>query len=220
VNIITYTPNSPEDILASALFQQNIIKIPFRMVSSTPAVKESTINTQTQTSHQQPAFLNRANLNTRMQIGEGTTFLPGKKDPSVAKLIDHVLEHGYVILPSIFTKTEVDNANAELERLEASESGPASKGGRNAFEGFQTKRVYSLPDKSRAFDCFPIHDTILKLNDYFLQPSYLLSSFHTVDIGPGEKPQGIHTDDGLIPLPRPRPLMGIVSKELPELDDY
>jgi hypothetical protein len=52
---------------------------------------------------------------------------------------------------------------------------------------------------------------VLKLNDYFLQENYLLTSFHTVTIQAGEKEQSMHTDDGLIDLPRPRPLMGIVS---------
>jgi len=147
----------------------------------------------------------------RIQLGNGTTFLPGKRDPAVAHLIDHVLEHGYVILPSIFTPAEVSTANNELERLESEKnSGPASQAGRNDFEGFNTGRIYALADKTRAFDCFPIHDTVLKLNDYFLQPNYLLTSFHTVNIRPGAKEQEMHTDDGLISLPRPRPLIGIV----------
>lgn len=151
-------------------------------------------------------------VNQRIQIGKGTTFLPDKKDPSVAHLIDHVLEHGYVILPNLFTPSEVSSANAELARLEALESsGPASQGGRNPFEGFQTKRIYALVDKSRVFDTFAINETVMKLNDYFLEPNCLMTSFHTVNIGPGSKEQEIHTDDGLIALPRPRPLMGIVS---------
>jgi hypothetical protein len=117
-----------------------------------------------------------------------------------------------VILPSIYTPAQVSLALAELDRLEALQSsGPASKGGRNAFEGFQTRRIYALPDKTRAFDCFPIHETVMKLNDYFLQPNYLITSYHTVNIGPGSREQEMHTDDGLIALPRPRPLMGIVS---------
>jgi hypothetical protein len=49
------------------------------------------------------------------------------------------------------------------------------------------------------------------LNDYFLQKNYLMTSFHTVVIGPGAREQGMHTDDGLIALPRPRPLIGTVS---------
>jgi hypothetical protein len=117
-----------------------------------------------------------------------------------------------VILPSIYTREQVETAKAELARLEALQSsGPASKGGRNDFEGLNTKRIYALADKSRAFDCFPIHPIPLALNDYFLQPNYLMTSYHTVNIEPGSKEQSIHTDDGLIPLPRPRPLMGTVS---------
>jgi hypothetical protein len=116
-----------------------------------------------------------------------------------------------VILPSIYTPSQVALANTELARLEAlSTSGPASHAGRNPFEGFNTGRIYALADKSRVFDCFPIHETVLKLNDYFLQPNYLMTSFHTVVIGPGAVEQQIHTDDGLIALPRPRPLMGVV----------
>lgn len=38
-----------------------------------------------------------------------------------------------------------------------------------------------------------------------------MTSYHTVVIKPGAKEQEIHTDDGLIALPRPRPLIGIVS---------
>jgi hypothetical protein len=144
-------------------------------------------------------------------LGEGTTFLPGLKYPSIQHFIDHILEHSYVILQNIYTTAQVDLANRELARLDAlGYAGPASKGGRNSFEGFNTNRIYALTDKSRAFDCFPIHPTVSALNDYFLQPNYLLNSYHTVVIQPREKGQMIHTDDGLISLPRPRPLMGTV----------
>ncbi len=97
-----------------------------------------------------------------------------------------------------------------MARLEALESGPASKGGRNAFEGFKTQRVYALADKSRVFDKFAIHPMVLGLNEYFLQEHYLISTLHTVNVGPGSESQALHTDDGLVALPRPRPLMGIV----------
>ena len=116
-----------------------------------------------------------------------------------------------MILPRIYTATQVSLANAELARLEALENaGPAAKAGRNPFEGFHTGRIYALADKSRVFDCFPIHPAVLALNDYFLQPNYLMTSFHTVNIRPGAREQNMHTDDGLIELPRPRPLMGVV----------
>lgn len=149
-------------------------------------------------------------VKNRIQLGSGTTFLPGPKEPSVAEHISHVLTNGYVILPSIYTPSEVSLALSELERLETEAAGPASQGGRNPFEGFKTNRVYALADKSRAFDVFPIHPTALAILDYFLQPNYLMTSYHTVTIKPGQLEQEIHTDDGLIPLERPRPLLGIV----------
>jgi len=151
---------------------------------------------------------------SRIQLGHGTTFLPGPKDASISHLITHVLEHGYVILPSLFPSSLVSRALDELTHLSSlpiEDSGPASHGGRNPFEGYKTNRIYALADKSRVFDDFAINETVLKLNDYFLQENYLLTSFHTVTIEAGEGAQSMHTDDGLIQLPRPRPLMGIVS---------
>ncbi|KAH8820818.1 hypothetical protein F5884DRAFT_745159 [Xylogone sp. PMI_703] len=149
-------------------------------------------------------------LQKRVTLGKGTTFLPGKKDPSVAHYINHVLEHGYVILPEIHSPSLVSKTLDEVSRLEAEESaGPAARSGRNAFEGFKTGRIYALSDKSRIFDEFAIHPVVTALNDYFLQPNYLLNTFQSVIIRPGEEPQNIHTDDGLIPIPRPKPLFGI-----------
>ncbi|CZR66854.1 uncharacterized protein PAC_16755 [Phialocephala subalpina] len=156
-------------------------------------------------------YLRPTTIHNRVTLGQGTTFLPGKRDPSITHHISHILEHGYAILPRIFTFTQVSRALSELARLESQlSSGPAAQGGRNPFKGFKTRRVYALPDKSRAFDCFPIHDTVLKILDHFLEENYLVTSYHTVTIEPGEREQEMHTDDGLIDLPRPRPLMGIV----------
>ncbi|KAN0108787.1 phytanoyl-CoA-dioxygenase-like protein [Hyaloscypha variabilis] len=148
-------------------------------------------------------------LSSRIQLGEGTTFLPGKKDPSVAPLIEHVLQHGYVILPSLFPASLTSRALTELTHLSSLSSGPASQGGRNPFEGLKTRRIYALADKTRVFDEFAINETVLKLNDYFLQEHYLLTALHSVVIEGGEEEQSMHTDDGLILLPRPRPLMGV-----------
>jgi hypothetical protein len=112
---------------------------------------------------------------SRIQLGQGTSFLPGTKHESVKELIDHVLEHGYVILPRLFSERLVEEAKEEVGRLEKAEwEGRRREGGRNGFEGFKTRRVYALADKSRVFDEFAINETVLKLNDYFLQQNYLL----------------------------------------------
>ena len=65
------------------------------------------------------------------------------EDPVSRADVQHVLEHGFVILENVFTKAEANEAVAELQRL----SGEAPKSGRNTFEGFSTNRVYALLNK-------------------------------------------------------------------------
>lgn len=64
-------------------------------------------------------------------------------DPISRADIEHVLEHGYVILHNVFTKDEAEAAKAEIQRL----SGSSPLKGRNPFEGIDTTRVYSLLNK-------------------------------------------------------------------------
>ena len=125
---------------------------------------------------------------------------PLPSDPAVRADIEHVLEHGYVIIPDCFTKAEAREAKAEIDRL----LGESPLVGRNSFEGVNTNRIYSLLNKTRVFDKFTILPRVLALNDYFLDPGYLLSAFHTISINPGEKKQNLHHDDGYINVPRPR----------------
>lgn len=129
-----------------------------------------------------------------------TPLKPLPTDPSLRADIQHVLEHGYVILPNSFTTAEAAEARDEIDRL----SGPNPMTGRNDFEGHNTNRIYSLLNKSRVFDKFTVIPRVLELNDYFLDPGYLLSAFHTIVINPGEKAQNLHHDDGYIQAPRPR----------------
>lgn len=131
----------------------------------------------------------------------------------VGPQIDHVLKHGYVIIPNAFTKEEVAQAKKELDRLSrADEAGPASAGGRNPFEGFRTRRIYALLNKSRVFDKFTLHPDVLALNDYFLDDGFLVTAFHSISIEPHEDAQALHHDDSYIKVPRPHPPFGTVSK--------
>lgn len=125
---------------------------------------------------------------------------PLPTDPSLRADIQHVLEHGYVILPDSFTAAEAAEARDEVDRL----SGPDPRTGRTGFEGHKTSRIYSLLNKSRVFDKFTVTPRVLALNDYFLDGGYLLSASHTIVIHPGERAQNLHDDDGYIQAPRPR----------------
>jgi hypothetical protein len=122
------------------------------------------------------------------------------KDPVTRADVEHVLDHGYVVIPNCFTKAEAKEARDEIVRL----LGCAPLKGRNDFEGINTNRIYSLLNKTRVFDKFTILPRVLALNDYFLDPGYLISAFHTITINPGEKAQALHHDDEYTHVQRPR----------------
>ncbi|KAI1615603.1 hypothetical protein EDD36DRAFT_433196 [Exophiala viscosa] len=139
---------------------------------------------------------------------------PLPEDPITRADVEHVLEHGYIVLPDCFTAAEAKEGRNEIIRL----LGKDPLGGRNPFEGLNTNRIYSLLNKSRVFDKFVMLPRVLALNDYFLDPGYLLSAFHTITINPGEKAQGLHHDDGYIQFPRPRLPFGAAI--MVALDEY
>ena len=96
---------------------------------------------------------------------------PLPSDQQTRSDIEHVLENGYVVLEDCFTKEQAKEARDEITRL----LGDSPTGGRNPFEGLNTNRIYSLLNKSRVFDKFVVLERVLALNDYFLDPGYLLS---------------------------------------------
>ena len=77
--------------------------------------------------------------------------------------------------------------------------------GRNDFEGFRTERVYTLVARARVFEDLAEEPRVLAILDRFLQPGYLLTATQSIQINPGETAQGLHTDDGLYRISRPRP---------------
>ena len=81
--------------------------------------------------------------------------------------------------------------------------------GRNAFEGFQTERVYTLVARGRVFEEITEEAHILALLDRFLLPGYLLTASQAICIHPGEAAQAVHFDDGFYRQPRPRPAVSL-----------
>lgn len=133
--------------------------------------------------------------------------------PRIQSLIDEVTAHGYVVIRDAFSPASVAAAKAEVARLTADPetAGPAGIKGRNTFEGHRTQRLYALPDKSRVFDEFVLHEDVLALNDWFMDPGYLINSFQSINILPGEKAQTMHYDHGFVSLERPHRPLGTVS---------
>lgn len=145
------------------------------------------------------------------RLGKG----PVQLHDGIQELIDHTTEHGYAVIPNAFSSEEIEEAKAELRRLaSATRTGGASLRGRNTFEGLKTQRIYALANKSRVFDKFALHPDVLALNDHFLDPGYLLNSFQSINIEPGEASQTLHHDDGYVTVPRPHHPFGAVRTYL------
>ena len=129
----------------------------------------------------------------------------------VQQLIAEVHENGYVIVHDMIGADVIDRIRSETAPL-------LEHDGRNEFEGFRTRRIYSVIEKT--FACNPIveHPLVLALLDQILMPSYLLSQLQVIEVGPGEVRQPLHHDDGFYPLPRPRPPVGAAL--IWALDDF
>ncbi len=110
-------------------------------------------------------------------------------------------EQGYCILEDVIAPDLLERIRSAVARLE-DELGVAPRG--NQAEGFATKRMYNLLAKDPVFWELPVHDEILPFAERLLDPECLLSGTTCMHIGPGEVMQGLHSDDGLVSVPRPR----------------
>ncbi|MEZ5267519.1 MAG: phytanoyl-CoA dioxygenase family protein [Microthrixaceae bacterium] len=119
---------------------------------------------------------------------------------------------GYTIIEGVFDDATIAEVRSETEPLFE------HVGGRNAFEGFATRRLYSPLDETRVLDQFVEHPIALGLLDEVLEANYLLSQLQVIDIAPGESAQPLHLDDAFYPWPRPRPPLGAAT--IIAVDDF
>jgi ectoine hydroxylase-related dioxygenase (phytanoyl-CoA dioxygenase family) len=115
-------------------------------------------------------------------------------------------EHGYALVEGLLPPDDVAARLAALDRLFAT-----TPTGRNSFEGFHTQRIYAVFAKTRAFDDIAVHPLLLGALDHALGPHYQFSAPVALRIGPGEKAQVLHRDEGVYPLPRPHPAVVLNS---------
>jgi len=131
----------------------------------------------------------------------------------VSRVLADLDRDGYAVVESLLSPDEAAGVRAGLR--EVLDRTPT---GRNDFEGFSTRRIYALFAKTRAFDALAVHPLLLAVLDAVLGPSYQLSAPTGIEIHPGEKPQFLHTDDAIYPLPRPHP--EVVLNSMWALDDF
>jgi len=140
----------------------------------------------------------------------------GSQDPVDPALIDSLMAQverdGYVILQNLFTAAEAAEMRAALEPHFHQHLG------RNSFEGFGTRRLYAVVEKTLACNPLAEHPVILALLDRLLEPNYLLSQLQAIDIQPGEAAQPLHHDDAFYRVARPRAALGAAT--IMAIDDF
>ena len=128
----------------------------------------------------------------------------------VCELLDR---DGFAVVERYLDANDVAAKRADLERVLAS-----VPTGRNDFEGFSTQRIYALFAKTRAFDAQAVDPFVTGVLEHVLGPGFQLSAPVGISIGPGEKAQVLHTDDGVYPFPRPH--RELVVNTMWALDDF
>ena len=88
----------------------------------------------------------------------------------------------------------------------------------NVFEGTKTLRVYNLLARGKVFEEVPVHDRVLPIVEKVLDNGCLVSSLSSITILPGEAAQVIHSDDQLLPLPKPH--VPVVCNSMWALTDF
>ena len=116
---------------------------------------------------------------------------------AVEPIVDALRSLGYAVVEGVLDRDQVAATRAELQAVL-----DATPTGRNAFEGFATRRIYRLFAKTRAFDEWAIHPVVTGVLDAVLGPCQL-SAPTGIQIGPGEPAQVLHRDDSIYPLPDP-----------------
>lgn len=119
----------------------------------------------------------------------------------VDRLMKEVRENGYVIIKNLVPREQMEAIKQEVLPL-------LTHDGRTEFEGYKTRRIYAVIEKTLALNPLVDHPLIMALLDQLFQPNYLLSQLQAINVLPGEVAQPLHADDGFYPIPRPRPPIG------------
>jgi ectoine hydroxylase-related dioxygenase (phytanoyl-CoA dioxygenase family) len=135
----------------------------------------------------------------------------GVDEGRVRSLLSAVQEDGYVVIPDMIPESAIDQIRSESEPFLRYE-------GRTEFEGYKTRRIYAVIEKTLACNPLVEHPLVMALLDQLLMPNYLLSQLQVIKVMPGEVRQPLHHDDGFYPFARPRKPFGAAL--IWALDDF
>lgn len=123
--------------------------------------------------------------------------------PALADAAAELVERdGCAIVRGVLSADQCAVLRDEVDRVEAEHNIDV---GTNEFEGHHTRRIFDLIGKSELFRELTTNDVVLPVCEAILGDDLLLSGTTSMHIGPHETPQLLHSDDGMITLPRPHP---------------
>lgn len=134
---------------------------------------------------------------------------------SIDDYLAQIAEEGFCIIENVLSPEHADAIADEVCELEKElETQPYA----NVFEGAKTRRIYNLLTRGPTFWAIATNPLVLPVVEGVLDEGLLVSSLSTIHIGPGEIPQPIHVDDGIINLPLPHP--PVVCNTMYALTDF
>ena len=116
------------------------------------------------------------------------------------RVTEAVNAEGYAVVTGLLDSGGCDALVSEVDRVEREHG---IDFGKNDFEGFQTRRGFNLIQRSPRFRELVVDERMLGIVESILGVDFLLSGTTSMHLGPGETPQLLHADDGMITLPRP-----------------
>ena len=123
------------------------------------------------------------------------------RDPGLAEHVaGSVNADGFAIVTGLL---DLPTCQALIDEVDRVERDHDIDFGKNDFEGFHTRRIFNLIQRSPRFRDLVIDPTLLEMTERLLGVDFLLSGTTSMHLGPGETPQLLHADDGMITLPRP-----------------
>lgn len=120
--------------------------------------------------------------------------------PPLEASLREIDEQGYTVLREAIEPELVAELRDTIRRLQG-ELAVRPRG--NRAEGLASLRIYNLLAKAPVFQKMALHPAVLPLVERVLDEECLLSGMTAIDIGPGEKLQGMHSDEIAMTVPRP-----------------
>lgn len=124
-------------------------------------------------------------------------------DPELGERAAELVERdGFAIVTGLLDEVACKQLVDDVVTLEA-QLGTAF--GANDFEGFRTRRIFNLISRGPRFRELVLHPRMEEVVEAIVGDGFLLSGTTSMHLFPGETPQLLHADDGMISLPRPHP---------------